>query len=96
MTKNEIMKDLKEIRYYYSRKDAIREIAGEITADVILEKVNKYNMVVRKAPIRLYDVYINLYVDNNTQESLSYKWGYTVQTIRNLNNKLCDFLISNL
>lgn len=96
MTKNEIMKDLKEIRYYYSRKDAIREITGEITADVILEKVNKYNMVVRKAPIRLYDVYINLYVDNNTQESLAYKWGYTVQTIRNLNNKLCDFLISNL
>lgn len=44
------------------------------------------------APPRLYDLYVSLYLQNNTQESLSDKLGYTFETISRLHSKLLRFL----
>ena len=96
MTKKQIMTDLKEIRYYYSRKETFDEVENELGANAIVDKVKKYNAVMKTAPIKIYDVYIELYMRNNTQESLADKWGYSTQYIKMLNARLDQFLEQNL
>ena len=96
MTRQEIIMDLREIRYYYSSKKGFDELKNEIESNIIAEKVQRYNDAVKRAPIRIYDVYVELYIRNNTQESLADEWRYSTQTIKRLNGKLYDYLQANL
>lgn len=90
-TLKEIRDDLKDVRYYYSKKDDFDKAFLSVTVNDIFDKVNKYNDAVKSAPVRLYDLYLGLYVNNNTQFALSDKLGYTPDYIRQLNRKLCEF-----
>lgn len=96
MSLNKIRNDLKEIRYYYSRKEFFDESNREVIGNSVLEKVKRYNETVKSAPPRLYDVYIMLYVRNYTQEGLSEKLGYSPVYIQMLNKQLLLFLQANL
>lgn len=96
LTLDKIREDLKEIRYYYSRKELFDEHSGCIAPNAILEKVRKYNAAVRNAAPKLYDVYICLYVKNYTQEGMGDELGYTLQHINVLNKRLLLFLQSEL
>ena len=53
-----IREDLKEIRYYYTRKEVFDEAFKSIGVNVSLEKVYRYNDAIKTAPLRLYDVYV--------------------------------------
>jgi hypothetical protein len=55
-----------------------------------------YNQAVKDAPARLYDLYISLYVQNNSQAALAYEWDYTNDYIKRLNNRLCEYLLKAL
>lgn len=86
-----IREDLKDIRYYFSRKEAFEKVSASVGENNIAIKLEKYNKAVRLAPPRLYDIYVSLYLDNNTQESLSDKLGYSVEYISKLNGQLVRF-----
>lgn len=86
-----IREDLKNIRYYFARKDMFDRVSISVGENSILEKINTYNRIVRNAPPRLYDIYVSLYLENNTQESLSDKLGYTIEYISKLNSQLVKF-----
>ena len=88
-----VREDLKDIRYYYSREAVFNKALNSVGKNTILEKIEKYNNAVRSAPPRLYDLYVSLYLDNNTQDSLSDKLGYTIETISRLNSQLVKFLL---
>ena len=92
MTFDEIREDLKDIRYYYSRKDAFEDAENTIGTNAVLQKVNRYNAIVQLAPPKLYDIYNGLYVQNYTQEALAFEIGYTSVYIQYLNKKLLFFL----
>ena len=92
----EIRKDLKEIRYYYSRKEMFDKAFKEVASNVIYEKVCKYNEAVKYAPPQLFDLYISLYVKGMTQEVFAYEFCYTPEHIQRLNKKLLFFLQSKL
>ena len=92
MELNEIREDLKNIRYYFSRKQVLDNALDCVGKNSITEKVEKYNKAVCSAPPRLYDLYVSLYLHNNTQDSLSEKMGYTFETISRLNAQLVRFL----
>lgn len=92
MTFKEIREDLKEIRYYYGMADLFKRGSKLIPPQSILDKVERYNKAIALAPAQLYAVYIGLYVNNNTQQILAEDWGYSDEYIKQLNNKLCDFL----
>jgi DNA-dependent RNA polymerase auxiliary subunit epsilon len=62
----------------------------------MLEKIENYNAAICSAPPRLYDLYVSLYLDNQTQDSLSEKLGYTIEYISRLNTKLVKYLQKNL
>lgn len=91
-----IRSDLKEIRYYYSRKEMFDEAFKCMGQSDIVEKAEKYNNAVKSAPAKLYDLYFSLYIKNNTQESLSNELCYTPEYIQMLNKQLLKFLQTKL
>ena len=96
ITLKKIREDLKEIRYYYLRKNLFDESSRSIAPNDILKKVQKYNAAVQSAKPILYDIYVCLYVKNYTQEGLGYELGYTLQHINALNKQLLLYLQSNI
>lgn len=96
MTLAQIREDLKDVRYYYSRKSMFEEAVKTVGGNNVTEKVLKYNDAVRTAPPRLYDLYVSLYVKNFTQEGLSIELNYTPEYIQMQNKKLLLFLQSKL
>lgn len=92
LTLSAIRKDLKEIRYYYSRQKIFDEATKEVGGNSILEKVYRYNDAIKIAPPRFYDMYVCLYVRNYTQEALSAELGYTPEYIQRQHKKLLQFL----
>ena len=91
---NKIREDLKEIRYYYARKEIFDAAFGVVGNNRILDTVKKYNKAVQNAPLRLYQLYLYLYVKNHTQESLASELGYTPEYIQMQHKKLLLFLQS--
>lgn len=66
---SKIRADLKEIRYYYERKEVFDHAIGGGCFNDVLNKVRRYSHAVQSAPPRLYDLYILLYVKCLTQEA---------------------------
>lgn len=91
VTMQTIREDLREIRYYYSKQKLFEDSSKFVVAKSVLDKVNRYNQAVQNAPARLYDLYISLYVQNNTQAALAYEWDYCNDYIKRLNKQLCEF-----
>lgn len=92
ITLTTIRNDLKDIRYYFSRKAIFDQEMETIGVNSICLKIEEYNKAVCFAPPRLFDLYISLYKENNTQESLADKLGYTNEYISKLNKQLIKFL----
>ncbi len=88
----QIRDELKEVRYFYGHRKGIEVGLKQGVNNNIVNLVNKYNDAVRTAPAQLYDLYVGLYLEDNTQASLAEKWGYSNEHIRRLHNKLCAFL----
>lgn len=91
MTTAEIREELSQIKYYYSRKAMFDKASESVGAYCITEKIGKYNNAVRFASPRLYEVYVSLYIENNTLDSLANKLGYTYDYIQKLNRKLVKY-----
>ena len=93
MNLSEIREDLKDIRYYYAHKDVFESAARENVYNDVVRKVRKYTALIEKAPPILFDLYVSLYVLNNTQAAFAYDRDYTVNYIKELNNKLCLYIL---
>lgn len=90
---NEIRKDLHDIRYYHSRKDAF-DHSG--LSNRITEKVKQYNAAVSTVEPRLFDLYVCLYIKNQTQESAASDLGWSVVYVQKLHKRLLLFLQARL
>ena len=44
----------------------------------------------------MFDLYVSLYMQNHTQESLGEKLGYSIETISRLNNQLLRYFLKEL
>lgn len=95
-TVNTIREELKEIRYYMSRKAVFDRTASCVGKNTIEKRIELYNRYICDATPRLYDLYVSLYLDNNTQESLSEKLGYSMEHICRLNTQLVKFFQQKL
>lgn len=92
MTIKEIKNDLKEIRYYYAMVESLKLGSKLIPPQHITEKVERYNEIIKKAPVQFYALYVALYVSNNTQTDLAEKWRVGKDYIKKLNTKLCNYI----
>lgn len=91
-----IREDLKNIKYYYSRKKVFDEAFVSTGVNDVMETVNRYNNAIKSASPKLYDLYVSLYLQNHTQESLSDLLGYTPEYVHRLNKTLLKFFQSKL
>lgn len=89
----DIRKDLKEIKYYYSRKMSFDGASTNVGSNSVLEKIEKYNKIIRNASPRLYDLYVTLYIGNETQKTLADKLGFSAEYICRLNQQLLKFFL---
>lgn len=96
LTIQKIREDLKDIRYYYSKQKIFDSNLKIVVQSSVVEKVNRYNEAVKNAPARLYDVYVSLYVQNNTQEALAFDWDFSPEYIKLLNRQLCEFFLRTM
>lgn len=53
----------------------------------------QHTQAVTNAPLKLYEVYVGLYVHNNTQEAFAFDNDCCTEYIRRLNKELCVFLL---
>jgi len=91
-----IRNDLRDIKYYYARKKMFDEAYQATGVNEIMDRVRIYNQAIVSAPPKLYDLYVSLYINNHTQESLSNELCYTPEYIQMLNKQLLKFLQSKL
>lgn len=96
MTLEQVKSDLKEIQYYYAKQKELDGAARTVGTSKIAQKVERYNEAVRNAPVKLYEVYVSLYVHNNTQLTLSFDWDCSLEYVKRLNRKLRHFLKNQL
>ena len=91
-----IREDLRNIRYYYSRRDEMTQTAKIVGECKVLKTVEEYNEIVCQAPPKLYELYYYMYVENYTQESAAEKYGYAREHITRLNKQLLRFIQNHL
>ena len=97
MCKEEVIKeDLSEIKYYHSRKHKLDSYMAENLPSSVVELNKLYAECIRNAPIRLYHVFVGLYIKGWTQEGVADEMNYTVNYVQNLNSKLIQFLRENI
>ena len=92
ITISQVREDLKEIRYYYSMKELFDSAANTVKPVVLLNKVAMYNEAMKSAPGRLFVIYVSLYVHNNSQTALADDWGFGREYIKDLNQRLVEYL----
>lgn len=92
MAKRDIQIELRELKYYYSRRKYIDEYASIIGKSKVAELAEIYQTAICQAPIRLYDIFVELYVNNHTWESLADKWSYSTSHIGRQAKELMDYL----
>ena len=91
-----IREDLRNIRYYYSRKEQMSATAKIVGESNVLKTVNEYNEIVCQAPPKLYELYFCMYVENKTQESAAAEFGYAREHVTRLNKQLLRFIQNHL
>ncbi len=92
----EIRNDLRAIRYYYSKQKEFEKAAETVGANKIAEIAKRYNQAVINAHPRLYEVYVELYVHNNTQETLAFDLDCSTEYVKRLNRQLYEFFAEQL
>ncbi len=92
----EIREDLRDVRFYYSKKALFDALPNEICSHEVLEKVKLYNDMAQKAPLRLFEVYVVTYIEVNSQESAAIKLNYAYQYLHALHTELIMFFYDQL
>lgn len=91
-TLDNIRDDLKEIRYYYSRKKMFDDAFKLIGANSVVAKAQLYNEICKTASPQLFDIYYQLYIKGYTQEGIASEIGYSSKHIQKLNKQLLLFI----
>lgn len=94
-TIEQIRSDLKTLRLYYSAQAQLDQ-AFRFIPHCTTELVRTYSEMIGKAPLDLYMLYIELYVNGSTQESAAEQMGYCTEYIRMKNKKLLGFFCMQL
>ena len=96
MTNEEKKEDARGIRKYYTHAKDCEGATKIIGKNSIEEKTEKYNAAIRKAPSRLYYIYLSLYIHFNTQTVAALDMDYSVGHVKRLNRELCEFFAREL
>ncbi len=89
---DKIREDLKDIRYYYARKEIFDLVSSDVGVCKVRDTVDLYHRAILSAPARLFDLYVCLYTKGYTQEGLSVELGLTPEYVQMQHKQLLLFL----
>lgn len=96
ITSEAVRNDLKDIRYYYARKEVFEYALKFNIENKVLRKINIYNKAIKEADPMLFDFYVSVYVKGYTLASYSEICNYSYEYVRRVNGKMIDFLRNKL
>ena len=96
MTIQDIKDELQEVKYYYGHKVIFDRALSTVSKNKVLDKVARYNNLVQDAPAQLFGLYVAIYTENNTQLAVALDWGLSEGYVKNLNRKLCEYLLEKI
>lgn len=96
MTIQDIKDELQEVKYYYRHKAMFDRALSTVSKNKVLEKVTRYNDLVQDAPAQLFGLHVAIYTENNTQLDVALDWGLSEGYVKNLNRKLCEYLLEKI
>ena len=92
-TVDDVRKELREVKEYYVNIQNLERASNIIGTPTALKLVEKYNRLIKNAPVKLINLYICLYLDNNSQETVSFDWNCSLGYIKTLNRRLYEFYV---
>ena len=96
MTLEEVKRDLQEIRYFYTCKSLFDKVADVEIYSRVADKAALYNKAISFAPAHLFDIYVAVYVNGNTQGRYARESGYSCGNIKKLNQELKEYLLREI
>lgn len=94
-TLDQIRSDLKTLRLYYSNQEQCDNLFRFIPHKVT-ELVQTYSEMIKTAPLDLYLLYCELYVNGSTQEVAAEQFDFSTEYVRRRNKVLLEYLQSKL
>ena len=91
-TKAQVKEELRQLKYYFLRKDAFAYSTEHIIKNQIVDLAEQYNELVVDAPADLYDAYIMLYTSGYSQMEMAEEIEASPEYVSRLNTRLITFL----
>ena len=91
-----VREDLENIKYYSVRRYVLDSYLKDFGENDIVNLAEKYNKVIKTAPIKFYHLYVLRYLKGYTQEESADEMGYTTYTIQNMQTSLILWLRNNI
>ena len=95
-TMNEIRKDLEDIQYFYIKHEAFSKAFDSVGKNAIMQTVEKYNAIMCTAPIRLFEIYVALYIDCCTYQMAAEKLCFSITHVYKMNKKILAYIYDYL
>ena len=93
LTLGQIRKDLRMLRIYYANQTRLDRMLRYIPHG-ITDLVKVYTARIKDAPLELYMLFCELYVNGSTQENAAEQLGYCTEYVRKRTKQLLEYLQS--
>ena len=93
MTKQELMTELQDIRYYNTHREMFNKAENTGFKGKTLEKIKKYDNLIRNAPLRFQMVYHVIYTEGKTHSNAAKELGLSLSYTKCLIRKLYTYLL---
>ena len=96
MTKQELTAELQDVRYYNMHREMFRKAENTGFKADALQKIGKYDSLLRNAPLRLQMVYHKIFTEGKTQADAAKELGISVSYTKSLMWKLYAYLLERI
>ena len=96
MTKQELMEELQDVRYYNTRREMFGKAENTGFKAKTLDLIGKYADLIRNAPLRLQMVYHKIFTEGKTQADTARELGISVSYTKSLMRKLYAYLLERI
>lgn len=93
MTKQEIISELQDIRYYNTHREMFSKAENTGFKEIVLDKIGKYDNLIHNAPLRLKMIYHVLFTEGRTQTDTAKELGLSLSYTKCLIRKLYTYLL---
>ena len=96
MTKQELLAELQDVRYYNTHREMFRKAENTGFKAKTLELLGKYDSLIINAPLRLQMVYHKIFTEGKTQADTAKELGISVSYTKSLMRKLYAYLLDRI